>query len=163
MYHIDPNLYATNAFYRNIVDEMLTMEQEKRQLQMKEDHLKAEQEAYCRQQMIDYPNQIPYSRMTSVNSRQWRAPYAMMRDNFESYWTQQGEQGGMVQPKNFRAAFHSAVDMSATAMKQKDPIASILLDGIGFMTAGSLWEAIKSLFSALDTAMGCSETTEKNG
>lgn len=42
MYNIDPNLYATNAFYRELVDQMRISEKKQLQLRMEQDRLKAE-------------------------------------------------------------------------------------------------------------------------
>lgn len=158
MYSIDPNLYATNAFYRDLIDEMRVSEQKKRQLQIERDRLRAEQEARYRQQMIDYAKQIPYSRMIPVSPYQWKAPYNVMQDNFVSYWERMREQEQLsqqqraAQQENLRRAFRFAADASALACKQNDPVASIVFEGIGLLTAGNLLEATKSVMSIIDTA-----------
>ena len=163
MYNIDSNLYATNAFYRDLVDEMQAIEQKKRQLQMERDRLQAEHDAYYRQRMIGYANQIPYSCMTPVSPYQWTAPYATMQDNFVSYWEQVREQEQLAQQQraaqqeNLRRAFQFAADVSALACKQNAPVASIVFEGIGFLTAGNLLEATKSVMSIIDTATDLTE------
>lgn len=163
MYNIDPNLYATNAFYRDIADEIRALEQEKQQAQMKRDRLQAEQEAYDRQRMIGYANQIPYSCMTPVSPYQWRAPYATMQDNFVSYWEQAkaqeqlAQQQRAAQQENLRRAFRTAADSSALVCKQNAPVASIVFDSIGLLTAGNLLEAAKSVMSIIDTAIDLSK------
>lgn len=158
MDNIDLNLYETNAFYRDLVDETQAIEQEQGQLQMERDRLQAEQEAYYRQRMISYANQLPYSCMTPVSPYQWRAPYATMQDNFVSYWKRVREQDQLAQQQraaqqeNLRRAFRTATDVSALACKQNAPVASIVFEGIGLLNAGNLLEAAKSVMSIIDTA-----------
>lgn len=158
---IDLNLYATNAFYRDLVDETRAIEQKQRQLQMERDRLQAEREAYYRQRMIGYANQIPYSCMTPVSPYQWRASYATMQDNFVSFWDQVNrareqeqvaQEQRAAQQENIRRAFRTAADASALACKQNAPMASIVFEGIGLLTAGNLLEAAKSVMSIIDTA-----------
>lgn len=171
MYNIDPNLYASNAFYRDLVDEIREIEQMKRQLQMERDRLQAEREAYYRQQMIGYANQIPYSCMTPVSPYQWRVPYATMQDNFVSYWMQINRaqererivrEQQAAQRENLCRVFHAATDMAAFATKRNAPVVSIVLDGVGLLTARNLTEAAKSIISIIDTAEGLS-TRKENG
>lgn len=163
MNNIDQKLYETNAFYRDLVDEMQAIEQKKRKLQMERDRLQAEQDAYYRQRMIGYANQIPYSCMTPVSPYQWTAPYAAMQDNFVSYWERVREQEQLAQQQraaqqeNLRSAFRFAADVSALACKQNAPVASIVFEGIGLLTAGNLLEATKSVMSIIDTATDLTE------
>ena len=49
MYNIDPNLYATNAFYRELVDQTRISEKKQLQLRMEQDRLKAERDIFYRQ------------------------------------------------------------------------------------------------------------------
>lgn len=161
MYNIDPNLYATNAFYRELVDQMRISEKKQLQLRMEQDRLKAERDIFYRQRMIEYANQIPYSCMTPVSPYQWRAPYTMIQNNFVSYWERVGyerEQARIAQQRseqaeNLRHAFRTAADMAAVSSKQDAPVASIVFDGIGLLTTGNLLEAAKSVVSIIDTAM----------
>lgn len=166
MYNVDPHLYATNAFYRDLIDQMHTSEQKLHQLQKERDRLKAEHEAYYRKQMIGYANQIPYSFMTPVSPYQWKAPYTTMKNNFVSYWerveqereqTHLAQQQRAEQTENFRHAFRMAADAAAFSSKQDNPIVSIAFDGMGLLTAGNLFEAAKSAISIIDTAMQLSK------
>lgn len=158
MRDINQDLYINNAFYHDLVNKMQANEQEKRRLQMERDRLQAEQDAYYLQQMMGYANQIPYSCMTPVSPYQWAAPYATMQDNFVSYWEQVREQKQLTQQQraaqqeNLRRAFRLAADVSALACKQSPPVASIVFEGIGLLTAGNLLEAAKSVVSIIDTA-----------
>lgn len=162
MYNIDPHLYATNAFYRDLIDQMCASEQKLHQLQKELDRLKAEHEAYYRKQMIGYANQIPYSFMTPVSPYHWKAQYTTMQNNFVSYWKRVEQEREEIrltqqqhaeQTENFRNAFRMAANAAAFFSKQDNPIASIVFDGMGLLTAGNLFEAVKSAISIIDTAM----------
>lgn len=160
MYNIDQNLYENNVFYRELVDHIRITEKEQLQLQMKQDRLKLERDVFHRQQMIGYADQIPYSNMTPVNSYQWKIPYTTMQNNFVSYWEQvmnEREQTRIAQQhseqaENFRRAFRTVADVAAISGKKDAPVASIVFDGIGLLTAGNLFEAAKSVVSIIDTA-----------
>lgn len=54
MHNIDMGLYATNASYRRLIDEMREIKQKQSQLQMEQDRLREEQDAYYRQRMFGY-------------------------------------------------------------------------------------------------------------
>lgn len=166
MHEIDLNLYETNSFYCGLIDGIRATEEKQRQLQIELDRLKAERDAYYRQQMIGYANQIPYSCMTPLDPYRWVAPYAAMQDNFASYWDRVREQEQIAQRQraeqleNLRRIFRLAADASALTCKQNAPVPSIVFDGIALLTAGDLLEAAKSAASVVDTAVRLSKKNE---
>lgn len=168
MNNVDMDLYKTNAFYRELVDEMREIEQKQKKLQREQDTANAKREANHRRQMIGYANQIPYSSMIPVSPYQWSVPYTTVENNFVSYWSRAWAQKQIAQEE--RAArqeilcgvFHGAADIAAFAAKQNAPLASIILDGVGLLTAANLAEATKSAMSILDTVNNMSGGSGKD-
>lgn len=74
-----------------------------------------------------------------------------------SYWSRAWAQKQIAQEEratrqeNLRGVFHAAAGIVAFAAKQNAPLVSIILDGVGLLTAGNLAEATKSAMSILDT------------
>jgi len=166
MQEIDWGLYQGNLFYRDLVNSMIEHKRETECLRQQyiaaKELLRAEQarsdaEAANRhQRILGYANQLPYRQMTQVCPMQWSAPYPAYRDNFVNYWSESAMQSGISerQQEELRRAFHSAVDCAAELTKEKAPVPSIIFDGLGVLTAGSLLELAKSVASLIDTASG---------
>lgn len=154
MHTINPELYRTNAFYKDWVDKSLALENELARMKMEQDILMNNLQASCSRRLIGYANQIPYSSMTPIGQHQWRAPYSTMQDNFVSYWEtscQTREQERVARAEKLRKTFKMAADVSACLTKENAPYASIVFDGIGVLTAGNLMEAAISVASIIDT------------
>lgn len=167
MQDINSALYATNSFYRDLVDKMIAAEKEgeKRQLelenrirqrQMERDRLQAELD-FQRRRLLDYTNQIPYQSMTPVAQGQYSADFPEMQSNFVHYWSAPprnspaNTQLTAEQRQQIRRAFHLAVSAAACFCKPDAPVASLVFDGLGIMTADSLLDAAKAAASIADT------------
>lgn len=106
--------------------------------------------------------------MTPVSPYQWRAPYTTVENNFVSYWSRAWAQKQIAQEEraarqeNLRGVFHAAADIAVFAAKQNAPLVSIILDGVGLLTAGNLAEATKSAVSIVDTITNMSGGSGKD-
>lgn len=168
MQEINWELYQSDPFYRDLVNRMIEDERQTERLRQQyvaaRASLRAEQArldaeaAYRRHRMLGYANQLPYQQMTLVRPMQWSAPYPVCQNNFVNYWavpTQSAVQPGAFIPsqEELRRTFHSAVDCAAQLTREEAPVPSIIFDGLGVLTAGDLLEAVKSVFSMIDTAI----------
>lgn len=63
--------------------------------------------------------------------------------------------------EELRRTFRFVADVSIVACKQSDPVASIIFDGIGLLTAGNVQEVIKSAVSIVDTANNMTDSSTR--
>lgn len=141
--NIDQELYKSNPFYRRLIDQTLENERKRQELQYQIENL--------RQEMMSYANQIPYHSMTQTSAYTWHASYPAFENNYANYWQnrynlqQQYEQ-------QCRANFKTAIDAAAHATENTDPVASIVFDSVGLMTADNLFDAVVKTLSIIHKA-----------
>ena len=75
----------------------------------------------------------------------------VMENNFVNYWQAQTYNQSIAQQQQLRSIFKAAVTISAMALKNTAPAASIALDGIGILMADNVFEATHSALSLLET------------
>lgn len=178
MQNINSELYRTNIFYRDLVDRMLAnekelqirqleLEQQIRQRQAECERLQAELD-FRRRRVFGYANQIPYQSMMPISQTQYKSSYTDMQNNFVRYWSAPVQkplakpQSTAEQQEQIRRAFHSAVSAAAHFSKPSAPVASLVFDGLGIMTADNLLDAVKTAASIADTIDQLTATDPKN-
>lgn len=178
MQNINSELYRTNIFYRDLVDKMsanekeqqirqLELERQIRQRQAECERLQAESD-FRRSRAFGYANQIPYQSMMPINQTQYKSSYTDMQNNFVRYWSAPVQkppakpQLTAEQQEQIRRIFHSAVSAAAHFSKPSAPIASLVFDGLGIMTADNLLDAAKTAASIADTINRLTAADPKN-
>ena len=144
----DRKMYAENPFYRDMVDKALQRERERNRMM---------QELVHRQAML-YTRQLPYQNMVRTSQSTWNSSYPVMENNFVNYWQAQTCNQSIAQQQQLRSIFKAAVTISAMALKNTSPAASIALDGIGILMADNVFEATHSALSLLETAADTKKT-----
>ena len=139
---IDQEMYANNLFYRQIVDHLYKSEYEKEILMSQIELL--------RHETIGYANQMPYSLMSQESPYMWRAPYSAFENNYTNYWGNKYPMQKQLYESQCRRDFKNAVDAAAYITKDSCPVASIVFDSIGLMTANNLIDAIIKTMSIVD-------------
>ena len=178
MQNIDGELYRTNGFYRSLVDKMLAsemewqkrkfeLEQQIRQRQAERERLQAELN-FRKSRVFGYASQIPYQSITPISQTQYKSSFMDMQNNFVLYWSAPVQKSPAKpqltaeQQEQFRCIFHSAVSAAAHFSKPSAPIASLIFDGLGIMTADNLLDAAKIAASIADTIDQLTTTALKN-
>ena len=163
MQNINSELYRTNIFYRDLVDKMLANEKEQKIRQLELEQQLRQRQAECerlqaeldfrKSRVFGYANQIPYQSMTPISQTQYKTSFSDMQNNFVRYWSApvQKPQLTAEQQEQIRRAFHLAVGAAAHFSKPSAPVASLVFDGLGIMTAGNLLDAAKTAASIADT------------
>ena len=142
--YIDQELYSNNLFYKQLVDQILENEHKRQELQRQIDDV--------RREMVGYANQLPYDTMAQTSPYMWRASYPVFENNYSNYWVSRYPAFQRQYEQQCRQNFRTAVDAAAHATKDTDPVASIVFDSIGLMTADNLLDAVAKTLSIIDTA-----------
>lgn len=178
MQNINGELYRTNIFYRDLVDRMLAnekelqirqleLEQQIRQRQAERERLQAELD-FRESRVFGYANQIPYQSMIPISQTQYKSSYTDMQNDFVRYWSAPVQkppakpQLTTEQQEQIRRIFHSAISAAAHSSKLSAPIASLVFDGLGIMTADNLLDAAKIAASIADTIDQLTAADPKN-
>lgn len=159
MKNIDPHLYETQGDYRELVDRLRASERENEALRAQLGK-SWETTGLSSWKATDYANQIPYQSMTQTGSKQWESPHEVIREKFVVYWSKPNQNHEIVSEdrwEDIRRASHSTLRAAACASKQSSPVASLVFDGLGLLTAGSLPEGIESINSIIGTARAMDE------
>lgn len=178
MQNINSELYRTNIFYRDLVDKMLANEKEQKIRQLELEHQLRQRQAECerlqaeldfrKSRVFGYANQIPYQSMTPISQTQYKSTFSDIQNNFVRYWSAPIQkppskpQLTAEQQEQIRRVFHSAISAVAHFSKPSAPIASLVFDGLGIMTAGNLLDATKTAASIADTIDQLTTTDLKN-
>ena len=126
----------------------LKLEQQIKQRQAECERLQAELD-FRKRRVFGYANQIPYQSMTPINQTQYKSSFMDMQNNFVRYWFAHAQKPSAKpqltaeQQEQIRRAFHSAVCAAAHFSKPRAPIASLVFDGLGIMTADNLLDTAK--------------------
>lgn len=178
MQNINSELYRTNIFYRDLVDKMLANEKEQKIRQLELEQQLRQRQAECerlqaeldfrKSRVFGYANQIPYQSMTPISQTQYKSTFSDIQNNFVRYWSASIQkppskpQLTAEQQEQIRRVFHSAISAVAHFSKPSAPIASLVFDGLGIMTAGNLLDAAKTAASIADTIDQLTTTDLKN-
>ena len=142
--NIDQELYSSNLFYKQLIDQILENERKREELQHQIDSI--------RREMIQYANQLPYHTMAQTSPYMWRAPYHDFENNYTGYWASRCPVNQQQYEQQCRQNFKAAIDTAAHATKDSSPVASIVFDSVGLMTADNLVEAVIKTLSIIDKA-----------
>ena len=142
--NIDQELYSSNLFYKQLIDQILENERKREELQHQIDSI--------RREMIQYANQLPYHTMAQTSPYMWRAPYHDFENNYTGYWASRCPVHQQQYEQQCRQNFKAAIDTAAHATKDSSPVASIVFDSVGLMTADNLVEAVIKTLSIIDKA-----------
>lgn len=159
MKNIDPHLYETQELYRELADRLRALERENEALRAQLGKC-WETTGLSPRKATDYANQIPYQHMTQTDPKQWESSHEVIRENFEVYWpklNQNQDAANTEWREDIRRDFHSTLRSVACASKRAFPVASLVFDGLGLLTAGSLLEGIASINSIIGTARAMDE------
>lgn len=159
MQNIDQHLYETQGLYREMIDRLRATERENEALRAQLGK-RWEATGLGPWKAIDYANQIPYQSMTQTGPKQWEAPYDVVQENFVDYWSKPNQNQEAVNEERreeIRRVFRSTLRSAACVCKQSSPVASLIFDGLGILTAGSLLEGIASINSIIGTARSMNE------
>lgn len=143
--NIDQNLYLHNLFYKQIVDQIIENERKREELQHQIDDI--------RREIVQYANQLPYHTMVQTSSYMWNAPYHTFENNYTNYWIGIRPTYQQQYEQQWRQDFKTAIDVAAHATKDTAPVASIVFDGVGLITANNLVEAVIKTISIIDKSM----------
>ena len=117
---------------------------------------------------LGYANQIPYQSMTPISQTQYKSTFSDIQNSFVRYWFAPIQkppakpQLTAEQQEQIRRVFHSAISAVAHFSKPSAPIASLVFDGLGIMTAGNLLDAAKTAASIADTIDQLTAADSKN-
>lgn len=139
--NIDRDLYNSNPFYRHLIDQMFENERKCQELQNQKEKL-------C-QEMIGYANQIPFHAMTQTSPYTWHSSYSALENNYANHWVNNYNLPKQQYEQQCRANFKAAVDTAAHVTENTAPIASIVFDSIGLMTADNLLDAVAKILSLI--------------
>ena len=145
----------------------LELEQQIRQRQAECERLQAELD-FRKSRVFGYANQIPYQSMTPISQTQYKSTFSDIQNNFVRYRSAPIQkppskpQLTAEQQEQIRRVFHSAISAVAHFSKPSAPIASLVFDGLGIMTAGNLLDATKTAASIADTIDQLTTTDLKN-
>ena len=142
--NIDQELYSSNLFYKQLIDQILENERKREELQHQIDSIRSE--------MVQYANQLPYHTMAQTSPYMWRAPYYDFENNYAGYWASRYPTHQQQYEQQCRQNFKAAIDTAAHATKDSSPVASIVFDSVGLMTADNLVEAVIKTLSIIDKA-----------
>ena len=142
--NIDQELYSSNLFYKQLIDQILENERKREEVQYQIDSM--------RREMVQYANQLPYHTMAQTSPYMWRAPYYDFENNYASYWMSRYPAYQQQYGQQCRQNFKTAIDTAAYATKDSSPVASIVFDSVGLMTADNLFEAVMKTLSIIDKA-----------
>ena len=142
--NIDQELYSKNLFYKQLIDQILENERKREELQHQIDSI--------RREMVQYANQLPYHTMAQTSPCMWRAPYYDFENNYTGYWASRCSVHQQQYEQQCRQNFKAAIDTAAHATKDSSPVASIVFDSVGLMTADNLVEAVIKTLSIIDKA-----------
>ena len=142
--NIDQELYSSNLFYKQLVDQILENERKREELQREIDSI--------RHEMVQYANQLPYHAMTQTSTYIWNAPYHTFENNYAAYWMNRYPTPQQQYEQQCRQNFKTAIDAAAQATKDSSPVASIVFDSVGLMTASNLFDAVIKTLSIIDKA-----------
>lgn len=159
MKNIDPHLYETQGDYRELAGRLRASERENEALRAQLGK-RWRTTGLSPWKATDYANQIPYQSMTQTGPRQWEAPHEVIRENFVVCWSKPNQKQEIVNEErraDVRRASHSTLRAAACASKQLSPVASLVFDTFGILTAGSLPEGIASIDSIIGTARAMDE------
>lgn len=159
MQNINWHLYETQGDYRELADRLRASERENEALRA--------QLGKCWEttglgpwKETDHADSIPDRHMTQIDPKQWEAPHEIIRENFVVYWSkpnQNQDAANTERREDIRRASHSTLRSAACASKRASPVASLVFDGLGLLTAGSLLEGIASINSIIGTARAMDE------
>lgn len=159
MKNIDPHLYETQGDYRELVDRLRETERENEALRAQLGK-SWETTGLRPRKATDRAAPISYQHMTQTGSKQWESPREVIRENFVVYWSkpnQNQDTENTERREDVRRVSHSTLRLAACASKQSSPVASLVFDGLGILTAGSLLEGIESINSIIGTARAMDE------
>ncbi len=145
----------------------LELEQQIRQRQAECERLQAELD-FQKSRVFGYANQIPYQSMTPISQTQYKSTFSDIQNNFVRYWSAPIQkppskpQLTAEQQEQIRRVFHSAISAVAHFSKPSAPIASLVFDGLGIMTADNLLDAAKTAASIADTIDQLTAADSKN-
>lgn len=139
--NIDQDMYNSNSFYRHLIDQTFEYERKCQELQKQKEKLL--------QEMIGYANQLPFHAMTQISPYTWHSSYPAFENNYANHWIRNYNLPRSQYEKQCRASFKAAVDTAAHVTENTDPIASIIFDSVGLMTADNLLDAVAKLLSLI--------------
>ena len=142
--NIDKDLYSSNLFYKRLIDQIFENERKREELQHQIDSM--------RREMVQYANQLPYHTMAQAAPYMWKAPYSAFENNYASYWASRYPTHQQQYEQQCRQNFKAAIDAASHATKESSPVASIVFDSVGLMTADNLFEAMIKTLSIIDKA-----------
>lgn len=99
--------------------------------------------------MIDYANQIPFHAMMQTSAYTWHSSYSALENNYANHWISNHNLPRNQYEKQCRASFKAAVDTAAHVTENTSPIASIVFDSVGLMTADNLFDAVAKILSLI--------------
>ena len=105
-----------------------------------------------KQNSMVHANQLPYHTMAQTSPYMWSAPYHDFENNYAGYWTSRYPTHQQQYEQQCRQNFKAAIDTAAHATKVSSPVASIVFDSVGLMTADNLVEAVIKTLSIIDKA-----------
>lgn len=142
--NIDQELYNSNLFYRQLIDQMLENERKYQEAQ-------CQRESLC-QEMRSYANQIPFQTMRQTSPYTWHASYPPLENNYINFWLNNYASERPQCEQQCRQIFKAATDVAALATENTEPVASIVFDGVGLMTADNLFDAVVKILSIIHKA-----------
>lgn len=142
--YIDSGLYSSNLFHKQLIDHILENEYKLRELQNLSNNIKRE--------LVGYANQLPYHAMAPIAPNRWNAPYSIFENNYVSYWSNSPSVFPQQDEQVYRHNFKTAIDAASYATKDSSPVASIVFDSIGLMTASNFLEAVIKTLSIIEKA-----------
>ena len=143
--NIDQDLYSSNLFYKQLVDQIIENERKLEELQRQSDDIK--------HAMVQYANQLPYQTMAQTSPYMWNAPYHTFENNYANYWMSRRPTYQQQYEQRWRKDFKTAIDVAAYATKDTAPVASIVFDGVGLITANNLVEAVIKTITIIDKSI----------
>lgn len=142
--NIDQDLYNSNLFYRHLIDQMIENERKYQEAQ-------CQRECLC-QEMRSYANQIPFQTMRQISPYTWHASYPALENNYTYYWLDNYNLERQQYEQQCRQIFKAATDVAALATENTAPVASLVFDSVGLMTADNLVDAVGKILSIIHKA-----------